>query len=657
MADDTQDSGSAIVKQTPKGGISAVGSFALDPTETGTLLQRMQKIVEERESPLNLLLSGLKDAAAAAVPNLEGRKTQAMATRDEQKMKEAQDLFRMRQEMAALKSASAQAEANRASFAGQLGLGPMAGGAAPTAATPGAGTTAASAVTPGGLPAGYDPGTLNEVKRLFAIRGREGEAEALHQKELARLADASAKARFGAAENTKQKYFIPGIGEVDLTPNEWNALPAHVKDKISKYTLQQFGELPPSSTDVTTKQATAGESRNFNPGNIKFGKFAQSQGATGQDSRGFAIFPNEVAGEKAQHNLLAGSDYDMPIKKVPAKWAPLGDGQNDPVAYANSIQKLTGFDDATMNKRYADLTTDQQAAFRAAQKRIEHGSNIITAPADVIKQTAQDKAVTVKADLPPQAKDYPNKSAYDTAVKLYEEKQKQKIELEGTAPKAEATEAGKGSGEALTDLRKQTERANSTMAAADRVIAMADDPKLKKVMGYLHGGDKTATALSTIPSLAASMVGQGEKLEDKILQNVFDKKELAAYQQLQTDATQLGIQYTADMFKGARLGIGLEKLGLKGKGVSAEFLPETNKLYASLAKEAAQFEIKKNDAFIKWHDKTGGTYQQFLDSDTYIPMRDAERERLLNTYKGIVHPEPISGETKKTKSGVSYKVL
>ena len=70
------------------------------------------------------------------------------------------------------------------------------------------------------------------------------------------------------------------------------------------------------------------------------------------------------------------------MKGIAAVWAPAGDGANDPVAYTKAIQSLTGFSDATMDKKYSELSSEQQALFRAAQKRIEQG-----APAATTKTT------------------------------------------------------------------------------------------------------------------------------------------------------------------------------------------------------------------------------------------------------------------------------
>ena len=61
--------------------------------------------------------------------------------------------------------------------------------------------------------------------------------------------------------------------------------------------------------------------RNNNPGNIKYGKYAKAQGATGQDKDGFAVFPDPTLGHTAMYNLLTGDSYkNLPVKSAITKW-------------------------------------------------------------------------------------------------------------------------------------------------------------------------------------------------------------------------------------------------------------------------------------------------------------------------------------------------
>lgn len=100
---------------------------------------------------------------------------------------------------------------------------------------------------------------------------------------------------------------------------------------------------------VSTSGGSGGKAtrgiRNNNPGNLEYGPFAKSQGATGTDGR-FAIFPTMEMGVKAHEALLGGSKYlgaglDTPAKIV-AKYAPAN--ENNQAAYLNAIKRGAGFD-------------------------------------------------------------------------------------------------------------------------------------------------------------------------------------------------------------------------------------------------------------------------------------------------------------------------
>jgi hypothetical protein len=115
--------------------------------------------------------------------------------------------------------------------------------------------------------------------------------------------------------------------------------------------------------------------RNNNPGNISYGKFAKEHGAIGTDGR-FAIFPTMEAGEKAQDALLksdksiggVSQNYkSMTMKEAIATWAP--PNENDTANY----QKMLANAGIDINKKYVDLSPDQQAKFRQAMNQMEGG--------------------------------------------------------------------------------------------------------------------------------------------------------------------------------------------------------------------------------------------------------------------------------------------
>ncbi|WP_342164065.1 phage tail tape measure protein [Methylobacterium sp. SD21] len=127
-------------------------------------------------------------------------------------------------------------------------------------------------------------------------------------------------------------------------------------------------------------QASSGGSRawrNRNPGNIKFGQFAQSQGATGADDKGFAVFPSYEAGIKAQENLLFNSkSYSgLTIAEAIRKWAPGSDG-NNPESYAADLARSAG---VGVDTPLSSLSADQRSRLLDAQQRREGWSEGSTA--------------------------------------------------------------------------------------------------------------------------------------------------------------------------------------------------------------------------------------------------------------------------------------
>ncbi|WP_432258632.1 hypothetical protein [Cupriavidus sp. TMH.W2] len=85
--------------------------------------------------------------------------------------------------------------------------------------------------------------------------------------------------------------------------------------------------------------------RNNNPGNIEYGPFARSMGATGSDGR-FAVFPTMQAGEAAMRALLGGKGYmgggRNTIASILGKYAP--SNENNTKAYVAAVAKQTGID-------------------------------------------------------------------------------------------------------------------------------------------------------------------------------------------------------------------------------------------------------------------------------------------------------------------------
>jgi len=112
--------------------------------------------------------------------------------------------------------------------------------------------------------------------------------------------------------------------------------------------------------------------RNNNPGNMEYGDLAKRYGAVGTDGR-FAVFPDYETGRKAQEALLFDSGVygGMDIGKAISKYAPKGDGTNDPERYAANVAAALG---VPVSTPLSDLTPQQRSAMLTAMEKQEGGS-------------------------------------------------------------------------------------------------------------------------------------------------------------------------------------------------------------------------------------------------------------------------------------------
>lgn len=94
--------------------------------------------------------------------------------------------------------------------------------------------------------------------------------------------------------------------------------------------------LPAWASQVASSPGTSGPRnlRNNNPGNIKYGAWAQAHGAIGSDGA-FAVFPDARTGSAAQEALLRsyGDRGLNTVGSIIGRWAPVSD-KNDTSGYA-----------------------------------------------------------------------------------------------------------------------------------------------------------------------------------------------------------------------------------------------------------------------------------------------------------------------------------
>lgn len=117
----SSDAAPLVVQQPKKGPLATtMKTIAADPSQTQSILQQMQGLIAERESPMNIFLGGLKDATAWGAGGAEGP-TQALAVRGRQREEEAKQLFDMRTQLAGLEAEQARQLAFQKRRAQELG--------------------------------------------------------------------------------------------------------------------------------------------------------------------------------------------------------------------------------------------------------------------------------------------------------------------------------------------------------------------------------------------------------------------------------------------------------------------------------------------------------------------------------------------------------
>jgi hypothetical protein len=223
------------------------------------------------------------------------------------------------------------------------------------------------------------------------------------------------------------------------------------------------------------------------------------------------------------------------------------------------------------------------------------------------------------------------KAQAQSNINIAEHGAKADIDVDTKQKEASAEVYGKD----YAKIPEQKQKAAVTIDAADRIIKMADDPTYRKLMNYFNGGNRTASLIVGFLNNVPGHLFDKDRLESlyAALPGTFNEKERAKLEQLHRDSGTLGIQYTGEMFPGARVGIGLENLGIKTKGVNPAYTPETNKLYAQVAKNSAQFVLEGHRTFRdQWAllhpGKTWGDFIQSREYDNMLDKHIAEQSAL-----------------------------
>ena len=615
MGDEVATSGldalpGAKVQAAPvKGGISVPGSNVLDPTQTEALLANMQELIDQR-SRRNPLGDAIQDMQAGFMGQTQQRETY--------KNQQAQELFNMRAQMAAVRGSQAmqQQQANTLNA-----LIKNAGGGEPQ---PGAGQPS----QPGqqNLTNVPDP-ILKAMAARMQIRDYAG-AQALYDKWATEESNAMSQARYNAAGNTQQKYFVNGK-EIDLTPNEYNALPASKKSQVQVVSAP----VAQGATPASNAPVTAGPSVN-NPGNVR------PVGA----STGFQNPPTFEEGWKIMDNNLKayGAKGVNTLEAIINRWAPPSD-KNNTVAYIKDVSTRLGLDP----KQPLNLEDPRvrQALGTAIMLHEKGPSNIFTA--------SGMKPVVAPAGATPR-----NKSEYEQQLALQKKASESAIETEAkkqqdintALTKSTAQERTKA-GDFISDLQKRADRADEIALAANQVISHATNrPNDFGITEHAGIVPAAVGAVTHLPYVGGSL----EKTYGKL---TLPEESIKERNKTDTNAQKLGLDFAQQMFagSGARLGAALEKMAIDAKGVGTQYTAESNVMNSALIRTAAE---KAKEQAALWNQ-----YKSSHENpDPYAFIQTPENQSLEAKYEQKLKQDfpkyfndktipPKVGEERPTKSG------
>jgi len=595
------------------------------PMQSEALLKAMQDEYDRRTpnsglGRFNTFLEGMKDAVAITSRDPGS----AMAARDAEKRAREESLFNMRANIASLQGQQKQQAQTNAFMAGQ-GQPTQAGQGQPTQAGQGQ-PTQADSMSPAMQMIQSLPAALQGRGMQLA---RDGDWD-----KLAKLAQDTSIHRSDLEKNMSYINSLPEGPDKDRLKRQ--ALEktygtyTHIDENGYKHEYTLGGPTDPAFNKPPNTAATPTGA--FDP------KKSYGTPAKLLDNLGMAESSNDPYAVNPSTKTMGKYQFDphtvAMLHKQGVKFNPFDPDESRAAAdyYIQQLVKKNGGDYNKAMAQYGGFVKSDPMAY------------VSKVMSDVAPSTPN--ATPLPNPFPKGSTEFIAQEAKNAQTQADINKKQAETNIETTAKQDQAAAELYGKDYGAGPQHKQ--QAIDTIGAADRVITLANDPTYKKLMGYYEGGNKAATLLVKGLNMGTAKLFGQEEFEKAASALGFNEAERSKLQQLQTDASKLGIEYTAQMFKGARLGIGLEKLGSQGKGVSPSFTPETNKLYASITKRNAEFVLDAHKTFRDdWLPQhPGKQWGDFMQSREYDGMLDKhlEGEQKLTAGTGV-KVEKLSPET------------
>ena len=636
MPEDNQTTGGLPpVEQTSSGALSpqyyaTVNKKLQDPDSTAKLRERLEKFLEERESPMNLILGGLKDATAWTGGGIEGP-TATLATRDRQKASEFDNLFKMQQEMAQIKAAEDQ-QRDYADRMRQLGTGVFGG-------AQGAGAGA------GGAGAGGDmvPYMGIMIPRERALAMIKAPNQAAHDKIFNEYIHELDKSRLGMEYNPStydQKEIAVGnqiksanameLKRIDSIAKKEN-IP--FKEAAKKYFEGQSGVTPAGQPAQTPSAPVSGQQPTSAPvkspeilkaiqtGTLgresSFGKADTSkpgiQGAVGpgqitpdtfQTAKNLKIIPQDYDINKPEQNIVASNKliehyynkYDGDVDKTLAAYHG-GEG---------AINK-----DGSINLDRKDKLGTSIRDYISSTKKIA-GLSGATAETAVnrLGQTAQ-------ATTPVQEKSL--------------SELKSDLEVKADVAKKERGKLAEGYVADVQDVQANKSLAGQTLASANAVNRLVD--KHKDVFGTLQHPTVAAAFAGLIQSgahaagIQASMPGLTAAIR-KVMPGVTDD-DIVAVQQVGAELARFKLLDARTYLKGQGAVSDMERNLIAELSGSIDSSPKAIQSFMEWRILRAQFDKELGEELRKWNNANpDAPSKEFINSDKVANMRNAYDKKL-----------------------------
>jgi hypothetical protein len=639
MADTTPQGGLPVVQADPTDTPAAQPSVAAKPavkskyslgisagpiaSDQEGILASMQKLLEEKQAQKDSWLERLKDAKAVFT-GMGGTQAEAMNMRTNQRNAQNEDIFAIQSQLAQFKAAQDAAAREANSLRNPNGVAGGQGGVGAGDMVPGSEN----------LPAGHQA----EINRLLNLGTPEALAEA--KKIRADWFKQSGNARATLLNNPaalERKYeIITPDGKQDFVDyftaiNALNSNKAKPTGRVVENgaAAPSYGTLPGVDSNLGTISGVESGNKNVKnptPGSTASGEFQMTQPTFDLLKK---KYPEKLAGitwdthnadtdaGKAARTLTAQTLQDdnkqllqnagipaSPIAeraawfKGSAPWVRAvtsPEYQNDPIGKYLTKEELAK-NNLSGDMKVGDWVADQQRKMQPYQ----------------VASTANVAAPTGNVTLP---------------------EARLKTEAEKSFTTKQSEKAGEGAGTRKSKMFELAESSDDVIRDAN----MLENHANTKPHIFAIGKGLTFPSVLTTAGEIAMPWKQNKEVENMVANKVLSPNDIAAREQVGNASDRLGINYANDVFKGARMGIGLEKMAVNAKGVGTDLTAETNKVNSAIIREAAKFQQAKVNMWKEYKAAHGGesaSFDAFESTPEYIALRVSTKDNLIKQFPG-----------------------